>query len=195
MKPFYSDDFKRKFMGEPYPTNEVRITTGWDRDDRWRKWALGDFDYERDVRPITKLQDEITNMVNKEKEKMFKKVNDIRVLFDGNLYAVDGVTCTEGPFEGAKYTIDFRPTSTNKRDRYIQPATKVDPLQIKRVIVNGPATIVFWADNTKTIVKCNNDNYDLEKGIAMAIAKKALGNKGNYYNVIRKAIKNADAED
>lgn len=28
-----------------------------------------------------------------------------------------------------------------------------------------------------------NDVYDPEKGLAMAIAKKAYGNKGNYYNL------------
>lgn len=57
---------------------------------------------------------------------------------------------------------------------------------IKNVIFNPPATIVFWQDGTKTVVKCGeHDIYDPEKGIAMAIAKKALGNKGNYYNSIK----------
>lgn len=55
---------------------------------------------------------------------------------------------------------------------------------IKDVIFNRPATIVFWADNTKTVVKCGeNDVYDPEKGLAMAIVKKVYGNKGNYYNL------------
>lgn len=58
---------------------------------------------------------------------------------------------------------------------------------IKKVIFNNPATIIVWCDKTKTVVKCGkNDIYDPEKGLAMAIAKKALGNKGNYYNVIKK---------
>ena len=59
-------------------------------------------------------------------------------------------------------------------------------LKIENVIFNGPATIVFWSDGTKTVVKCNNDPYDKEKGLAMAIVKKFLGNEGNYYNVFRK---------
>lgn len=59
-------------------------------------------------------------------------------------------------------------------------------LEMENVIFNGPATIVFWSDGTKTVVKCNNDLYDKEKGLAMAIVKKFLGNKGNYYNVFRK---------
>lgn len=52
---------------------------------------------------------------------------------------------------------------------------------IKNVIFNEPATIVFWTDDTKTVVKCQNETYDPEKGLAMAIAKKALGNEHDYY--------------
>jgi hypothetical protein len=59
--------------------------------------------------------------------------------------------------------------------------------KIKNVIFNDPATIVFWADGTKTVVKCQDDDiFDPEKGLAMAITKKALGNKGNYCNELKK---------
>ena len=57
---------------------------------------------------------------------------------------------------------------------------------IKNVIFNDPATIVFWTDGTKTVVKAQDEAYDPEKGMAMAIAKKALGNQGNYCNVFKK---------
>ena len=58
---------------------------------------------------------------------------------------------------------------------------------IKDVIFHDPATIVLWEDGTKTVVKCQNDDrYDPEKGLAMCIAKKVLGNKGNYYNTFTK---------
>lgn len=51
-------------------------------------------------------------------------------------------------------------------------------LKIKKVIYNDPATIVCWTDGTKTIVKCSEDDYyDEEKGLAMAICKKYLGDK------------------
>lgn len=60
---------------------------------------------------------------------------------------------------------------------------------IKDVIFNDPATIVFWSDNTKTVVKCGEgDIYDPEKGLAMAIAKRALGNEGNYYETFKKWV-------
>lgn len=58
---------------------------------------------------------------------------------------------------------------------------------IKNVIFNDPATIVFWQDGTKTVVKCQNgDKFDPEKGLAMAIAKKVYGNQGNYCNQLKK---------
>lgn len=60
--------------------------------------------------------------------------------------------------------------------------------KIKRVIFNDPATIVLWSDNTKTIVKAENEIFDHEKGLAMAITKKALGNEGNYYNELKKYL-------
>lgn len=60
--------------------------------------------------------------------------------------------------------------------------------KIKRVIFNNPATIVLWDDDTKTIVKAENERFDPEKGLAMAITKKALGNEGNYYNELKKYL-------
>lgn len=72
--------------------------------------------------------------------------------------------------------------------------TNYDLPKIKDVIYNGPATIVFWVDGSKTVVKCQeDDDYDPEKGLAMAIAKKALGNKGNYCNIFKKWL--PDEED
>ena len=70
----------------------------------------------------------------------------------------------------------------------IYSVTKLGRLcDIKKVVFNDPATIVFWSDGTKTVVKCGeNDEYNPEKGLAMAIAKRALGNEGNYYNQFKK---------
>lgn len=75
-------------------------------------------------------------------------------------------------------------------------------MRIKKVIFNYPATIVLWEDGTKTIVKSGDyDIFDPEKGLAMAIAKKALGNKGDYYEVFKKwlpeekSVVNGDSEN
>ena len=62
---------------------------------------------------------------------------------------------------------------------------------IKKVIFSNPATIVLWNDGTKTVVKCGeNETFDEEKGLAMAIAKHALGNDGVYYEVFKKWLPN-----
>ena len=58
--------------------------------------------------------------------------------------------------------------------------------KIENVIFNDPATIVFWQDGTKTVVKCHDGVFDPEKGLAMAISKKALGNKYDYYEEFEK---------
>lgn len=59
--------------------------------------------------------------------------------------------------------------------------------KIKNVIFNEPATIIFWSNGEKTVVKCEDwETFDPEKGLAMAIAKHALGNKGNYYKEFKK---------
>lgn len=66
---------------------------------------------------------------------------------------------------------------------------------IKNVKFNPPATIVFWTDNTKTVVKCNGEDYDPEKGLAMCICKKVLGDRGNYYEVFKKWLPKEDDSD
>lgn len=53
----------------------------------------------------------------------------------------------------------------------------VDDTPIARVIFNNPATIILWADGTKTVAKTHGDDaFDPEKGFAVACAKKLLGN-------------------
>jgi len=48
------------------------------------------------------------------------------------------------------------------------------PYRIDRVIFHDQATIVIWKDKTKTVVKCHDEPFDREKGLAMCIAKKVL---------------------
>lgn len=70
---------------------------------------------------------------------------------------------------------------------YGMTSMPTDTVFLKKVIYNDPATIAFWSDGTKTVVKAQpGDIFDPEKGLAMAIAKKACGNKGNYYNGFKK---------
>ena len=99
-------------------------------------------------------------------------------------------------------TINSEPIDTKVRDSFEKTYTEYGkafkalerysscqyPIpQIKNVIFNYPATIVFWNDDTKTVVKCDErDQFDPEKGITMAFFKKMHGNKGHYFEEIKK---------
>ena len=72
---------------------------------------------------------------------------------------------------------------------YKKGATAMHAASIKNVIFNPPATVVYWSDGTKTVVKCSpNDKFDPEKGLVMAIAKRCANNSGSYYKEIQKWI-------
>lgn len=55
--------------------------------------------------------------------------------------------------------------------------------EVREVRYNGSATIVFWEDNTKTVVKMQPGEkyYDPDKAFAMAVCKKLFGNKFNRH--------------
>lgn len=68
-------------------------------------------------------------------------------------------------------------------------------LAIKKVIFNDPATIVYWEDGTKTVVKVQNgEPFDKEKGFSMAVLKKIMGNQGNYFNEVKRWTKNGETD-
>lgn len=65
----------------------------------------------------------------------------------------------------------------------------------KKVIFNGPATTILWKDGTKTTVKCQDEDvWADDVGIAMCYLKKMLGNKGNFNNIFREAMKVAEVQ-
>lgn len=52
--------------------------------------------------------------------------------------------------------------------------------EAKQVIFNPPATIVYWKDGTKTIVRCSNDEFTEEFGFAMACVRKLYGGRSLF---------------
>lgn len=60
----------------------------------------------------------------------------------------------------------------HKKKKYISSLP-----EIVKVIYNEPATIVFWADGTKTISICDGEEeYNKLTGFSICIAKKFMGN-------------------
>jgi len=58
---------------------------------------------------------------------------------------------------------------------------------IKQVIFNNPATIVYFKDGSKVVVKTmDGDEFNEEVGLAMAIMKKMFGSSTAFKKFARK---------
>ena len=104
--------------------------------------------------------------------------------------------CGEGALDIACRKINIQKVYDNAVSVY-KPNYEQLPMRInkikpvpRKVIFSGPATTILWKDGTKTTVKCSNEDvWTDEVGIAMCYLKKMLGNKGNYNNIFREAMK------
>ena len=71
-----------------------------------------------------------------------------------------------------------------------QKRNREKALTPKTVIFNPPETIVLWEDETKTVVKCDDqDEYVPVIGLALCYMKKSLGNTSRELN---KALREAE---
>jgi hypothetical protein len=108
------------------------------------------------------------------------RLDEAKVIIGDKVYRASGVNWEQSIHDYPRIEVDAYVAPHYCVGKY---ASSHDSLTIKNVIFNPPATIVFWSDNTKTVVKAIDETYDPEKGIAMAIAKKTMGdNKYEYYN-------------
>lgn len=105
-------------------------------------------------------------------------LDDISVLYDGahagksdkNKEETKMATTYDGK-TGKKY-YDYTQASAAYRSAF----------GIDKVVYSPPATIVFWKDGSKTVVKCSdNDIFDPLAGIAFALMRKVYGKE--YRNV------------
>ncbi len=94
-----------------------------------------------------------------------KAKNDLKII----LRSIDGITSSK----------QFVELMERKMKR------KVDTMKIKHVIFNDPATIVFFEDGDKIVVKAmSEDRYQPEMGLAMAYVKKAFGSRSAYQRFV-----------
>lgn len=60
---------------------------------------------------------------------------------------------------------------------------------VEKIIFNPPATIVFWGDNTKTVVKCGADTqFNRYFGFCAALAKKVYGSNSRVNRIVNDGI-------
>lgn len=72
-----------------------------------------------------------------------------------------------------------------------QPASRRLPMPVN-VIFHNPATIVFWDDGDKTVVKCQpGDTFSAEAGLTAAMLKKYMGNDNTFNKVINEWLARA----
>lgn len=72
-------------------------------------------------------------------------------------------------------------------DKGTRSLRAISELKVEKIITNGQATIVFWNDRTKTIVKRDNyDEDDLYDAVANALAKKIFGSTSKFHKIIDK---------
>lgn len=130
--------------------------------------------------------------INKEKENMYTNTNEIKLTVNNRVCKVDSWSIADpcSPYEMPRIRIDATMTrSAVPYSEYSKKKAEFKIPTIKNVIFNPPATIVLWEDGTKTVVKAENEAFDPEKGLAMAITKKVLGNKGCYFETVKKWTK------
>ena len=104
-------------------------------------------------------------------------IDNIRVLLDKNLKGLEIRIET---------TCGYPPTWTWKFADYEVCENKLP----ERYIINKKATILFWKDGTKTIVKkSKDDKYDKEKAFLIAYFHKHCGTSRNQANKYLKELK------
>ena len=90
------------------------------------------------------------------------------------------VTATSSTFYDTEYLTHWPPFVETSFELATFDAEK----QLSKVIFNDPATVLFWKDGSKTVVKCmEGEEFDPYYGFCAAVCKKIFGGS----NSVRKA--------
>ena len=112
------------------------------------------------------------------KPKLFDIHKDVCSVNELASYIINSVANLKGVFKGI---FNLEENNMSKKS-----------LEVKKVIYSGPCTIVIWADDSKTIVRCQDgDTYSKEVGLLMCLAKKVWGTNtsgSNFNDYISKFI-------
>lgn len=125
------------------------------------------------------------------------------IQFDNNLYDIDKIEhkIIQNPYSPIEQiTVDASRLMTNVFDNaeakglsFVRPDHKKDPFGIKKVLFNGPATIVWFDDGQKVIVKkTKKDKDNRYVAIMYAVMKHAYGNNSQVHKQLDKFVKEAE---
>ena len=168
-------------------TNSVRI----DYDLGFNYW--GNTPRENEFHPEKSPEHE---MARKAAKRMLD--GDFANTFPADDPAYFSTDCTRACYEGKLEVVDINNTRCGLDLYDILGFEKPVSFDVKEVIYNDPAVIVYWEDGTKTVATAQNEDYDPEKGLAICFAKKALGNSykgmGRFKRLLKKALKKKPEE-
>ena len=74
----------------------------------------------------------------------------------------------------------FNEVAQSYADGLMKELTKMNlyknlPSTVEKIVYNGPATIVFWTDGTKTVIKCHEgDQFDEVTGFLLCCLRKMM---------------------
>ena len=162
------------------------------------EWVIGADVWDRIIKNVPNNRNNIYNIeaiISNCSDPLNYKIFDIKVTISTK--ELNTITLRKRKKDEGRNEMPVKRKSTSSCVYYASTTAKsVSAPSIKKVIFNYPATIVLWSDGSKTVVKCQDgDIYDPEKGLAMAISKKALGNKGNYCNEFKKWLPEDEEEE
>ena len=162
------------------------------------EWVIGAYVWERIIKNVSNNRNNSYNIeaiISNCSDPLNYKIFDIEVAISTK--ELNTITLRKKDERRNEMPVERK--STIRYNGYTSVSTSESSISvpsIKKVIFNYPATIVLWNDESKTVVKCQDgDIYDPEKGLAMAISKKALGNKGNYCNEFKKWLPEEEEEE
>lgn len=121
------------------------------------------------------------------------------LFFDGtDIQRIDYPISTQG-IEGIDYPISTQDDLS--RVYFSDIATfsshnEYKPIECKKIIQNNNVTIVFWEDNTKTIVKLKDgEQNDVYTAFAMAVMKKIYGGTQTWQGIVEDKLVSVVSEN
>lgn len=115
---------------------------------------------------------------------------------DGSLYNIKNVmhSLKSSHMRPHPYSEEALITVEHVKGKHGKPVGRFP--RVERVIVSGPATVVFWDDCVKTVAKCDSgDEFDVLRGIELCMLKRMNGNSYNgYMNAISDALTSVKVE-
>ena len=95
--------------------------------------------------------------------------------------------CTMKIGECPQYDVEFECNKFLSKEEIENRLFGQSSIEVKRIIYNNPATIVFWQDGTKTVVKCMDGTpFNPYYGFVCALAKKVYGSNSRINRIVDK---------